>query len=131
MCSIKLKIGMLYHMNNISKHRFLEICQCAFKVPNIVFWKYAANVQENTHVNWDFNKVAKPLYWNRISSWVNLLHISRTIFPKNTSDWLLLIVIEIIALLKNCWIWASSSFKLIGHFYDIIQNAGAYLKSIL
>ena len=30
--NIKLKIGILYQMNNISKNRFLDICRCAFKV---------------------------------------------------------------------------------------------------
>ena len=41
----------------------------------------------------DFNKVAKQLYWNPTSAWVslvNLLHIFRTPFPRNTSGWLLL-----------------------------------------
>ena len=43
----------------------------------------------------DFNKVAKQLYLNRTSEWmcstVNLLHIFRISFPRNTSWWLLLI----------------------------------------
>ena len=42
---------------------------------------------------YDFNKVAKQLYWNHTSAWcspVNLLHIFRTSFPRNTSGWLLL-----------------------------------------
>ena len=41
----------------------------------------------------DFNKVALQLYWNRTSAWVfscDLLHIFRTLFPRNTSVWLLL-----------------------------------------
>ena len=41
----------------------------------------------------DFNKVAKQLYWNRVSAWVfsvNLLHIFRAPFPRDTSGWLLL-----------------------------------------
>ena len=38
-----------------------------------VFWKYASNLQENTHG----------------CSPVNLLHLFRTAFPKNTSEWLL------------------------------------------
>ena len=35
----------------------------------------------------DFNKVALQLYWNHTSAWVsvNLPHIFRTPFPKNTS----------------------------------------------
>ena len=41
----------------------------------------------------DFNKVALQLYWNHFSAWcspVNLLHICRTPFTKNISEWLLL-----------------------------------------
>ena len=41
----------------------------------------------------DFDKDAKQLYWNCTSTWVspvNLLHIFRTTFLKNTSGWLLL-----------------------------------------
>ena len=41
----------------------------------------------------DFNKVAKQLYLNHTSAWVfsvNLLHIFRTPFLKNTFGWLLL-----------------------------------------
>ena len=41
----------------------------------------------------DFSKVALQLYWNRTSTWVfsvNLLHIFRTPFLKNTSERLLL-----------------------------------------
>ena len=44
-------------------------------------------------LKYDFNKVAKQLYWNRIRhgcSPVNLLHLFRTTFLKNTSGWLLL-----------------------------------------
>ena len=44
-----------------------------------------------------FNKVAMQLYWNRNSAWVfsvNLLHIFRTPFPRNTSGWLLLKIIS-------------------------------------
>ena len=40
-----------------------------------------------------FNKVARQLYWNHTSagcSPVNLLHIFKTLFPKNTSGGLLL-----------------------------------------
>ena len=41
----------------------------------------------------DFNKVEKQLYWNHTSAWdspVNLLHIFRASFLKNTSERLLL-----------------------------------------
>ena len=50
-----------------------------------MFWKYAANLQEN--------KAIKQLYCNRTSagcSSVNLLHFFRTPFLKNTSGGLLL-----------------------------------------
>ena len=47
--------------------------------------KYAVNLQENSHTDCDFHKVAKQLYWNRTSAWVN-----RTPFPENTSGRLLL-----------------------------------------
>ena len=33
---------------------------------------------------YDFNRVTLQLYRNRTSVWVNLLHIFRTPFPKNT-----------------------------------------------
>ena len=45
----------------------------------------------------DFTKVAKQLYWNNTSTWcspVNLLHIFRTPFPRDTSGWLLLNLVE-------------------------------------
>ena len=35
-----------------------------------VFWKYAANLQQNSHAEVRFNKVALQLYWNRTSTWV-------------------------------------------------------------
>ena len=54
-----------------------------------VFWKHAGNLQENTHVEGYFNKIAKQLYWNHTLA-VNLLHISRTTFYKHTSGGLLL-----------------------------------------
>ena len=47
----------------------------------------------------DFNKVGKQLYieitLRHVCSPVNLLHIFGTIFPKNTSGWLLLFVVII------------------------------------
>ena len=35
-----------------------------------MFWKYAANLQENTHPKCNFNKIALQLYWNRTLTWV-------------------------------------------------------------
>ena len=55
-----------------------------------VFWKYAANLQENSHAEVRF---ALQLYWNRTSAWVfssKSADIFRTPFPRNTSGWLLL-----------------------------------------
>ena len=69
-----------------------------------LFWKYAANLQENNHQECDFNKVALKLCWNHTSAWlspVNLLHIFRTPFSRNTSGWLLLIVV--ISNSSNIW----------------------------
>ena len=59
---------------------------------------YSENMQQiyrrTPMSNCNFNKVAKHLYWNRPSngcSPVNLLHIFRTFFPKNSSGQLLLL----------------------------------------
>ena len=54
--------------------------------------------RRTTMLKFDFNKVAKQLYWNRTSAWlspVNLLHIFRTPFPENTSERLLLKLLKI------------------------------------
>ena len=56
-----------------------------------MFWKYAANLQENTHTK--VRKGALQLYWNRTSAWVfswTLLHIFRKSFPRHNSVQLLL-----------------------------------------
>ena len=56
----------------------------------------------------DFNKVAKQLYWNNTSagcSPVNLLHISRTPFSKNTPGWLLLSLIDNVMRTMVCINW--------------------------
>ena len=55
----------------------------------------------------DVNKVAQQFYRNQTSAWVhgcspvNLLHISRTPFPNNTSGWLLLFSAFWIYLVRN------------------------------
>ena len=52
----------------------------------------------------DFNKVAKQLYWNRTSVWVfpvNLQHIFRTPFLKNTSDELLFYILVFVLTLLD------------------------------
>ena len=52
-----------------------------------MFWKYAPNLQENTHAG-DFNKVVKLLYWNLISKWV--FSCKSTAYFQNTSGELFL-----------------------------------------
>ena len=53
-----------------------------------VFWKYAANLQENAHTEVQSNFIEITL--RHRCSVVNLQHIFRTPFPKNTSGWMLL-----------------------------------------
>ena len=71
------------------------IQRCSHKT---VFWKYAANLQDNTHAEVRFQI---KLLCNFIEialrhgcSLVNLLHIFRTPFPQNTSRRLLLQLIR-------------------------------------
>ena len=56
-----------------------------------VFWKHAANLQENTHVEVWFQQVALQLYWNCTSAWVHsasaLLRIfSECLFLRTSLD---------------------------------------------
>ena len=57
-----------------------------------VLWKYAANLQENTHAKVQFQQSYNfiEIALRHGCSPVNLLHIFRTPFLKNTSGWLLL-----------------------------------------
>ena len=58
-----------------------------------MFWKYAANLQQNTHVECDSNKVIKQIYWNGTSAWVFSCKFAayfQNTFPKNTSELLLM-----------------------------------------
>ena len=57
-----------------------------------VFSKYAANLQENTHIEVRFQSNFIEMALRHWCSPVNLLHIFRTPFPKNTSGWLPLYV---------------------------------------
>ena len=53
-----------------------------------VFWKHAVNLEENTHVQVWFNKVALQLYWNHTSAWLFSCKFAaylRTTFTRNTS----------------------------------------------
>ena len=52
-----------------------------------VFWKYTVNLQENTHAEVWFQKSCFQITFRHGCSPVNLLHIFRTSFPKNTSGW--------------------------------------------
>ena len=53
-----------------------------------MFWKYAANLKENTHAAVWFRQITL----RHGCSPVNLLYIFRTPFLKNTSGWLLLLI---------------------------------------
>ena len=56
-----------------------------------MFWKCAANLQKNTLAEVRFQEICKAtLLLRHECSSVNLLHIFRTPFPKNTSEGLLL-----------------------------------------
>ena len=51
-----------------------------------VFWKYAANLQENENVKLNSNFIEISL---QHGCSINLMHIIRAVFYKNTSGWLL------------------------------------------
>ena len=53
-----------------------------------IFWKKAANLQKNSHAKVQSSFIEITLRHGY--SPVNMLHIFRTPFPKNTSEWLLL-----------------------------------------
>ena len=57
-----------------------------------MFWKYAADLQENTPTKLLCNFIEIALPYG--CSPVNLLHIFRKTFPKNTSERLLLIILR-------------------------------------
>ena len=63
--------------------------RCSYKM---MFWRYAANIQENTHVEewFQWSSKATLLKSHFGCSLVNLLYISRMPFPKSTSTGLLL-----------------------------------------
>ena len=62
--------------------------RCSYKK---VFWKYVANLQENTHVEVRLQKSYKA--WHGCST-VNLVHIFRIPFPKNTYGGLFLLIVQ-------------------------------------
>ena len=55
-----------------------------------MFWKYAANLRENTHAECDFNKIALQLYWNHTSALV--FSCKFAVYFQSTSGWLILII---------------------------------------
>ena len=66
-----------------------------------VFWKYAANLQENTHVEVWLQSNFIEVTLQHVCSPVNLLHIFRKPFLKNTSEWLLLNDLKILHSLER------------------------------
>ena len=58
----------------------------------------------------DFNKVAIEITLRHGCSPVNLLHLFRTPFPKNTSEWLLLVI-------PTYEVLHSSAFHSFSHYY--------------
>ena len=71
-----------------TSHENLETAlqRCSYKK---VFWKYATNLQEKTHAEmWLLSNCIEIMLWYGCSP-VNLLHIFRTPFYKNTSGGLL------------------------------------------
>ena len=85
-------VSLLRHI--LVKRNFGELFSYRSRHPEVffkkVFWKYAANLQENAHVEL---RLHISLYWITLRdgcSPVNLLHIFRTPFSKNTSRRLLL-----------------------------------------
>ena len=79
-----------------------------------VLWKYVANLQEKNPFE---SVISIKLQSNLIeialrdgSSPVNLLHIFKTTFPRNTSGWLLLDLVKIILML--CFLLIITSTKM-------------------
>ena len=113
-----------------------------------VFWKYAANLQENTHAEVRFGLSCKQLYWNRTSarvcSPVNLPHIFRTTFLKNTSGWLLLkiffcennnfgvygLFFRILVMYYECYIWYHTKLAKGNYFSKLLYQTHVYTKKM-
>ena len=78
----------LWHISENNIRKLIMIFENSRSSRPEVIWKHAANLQENTHteVLCNFIEIAP----RNGCSLVNLLHILRTPFPKNTSGWLLL-----------------------------------------
>ena len=76
-----------------------------------VLWKYAANLQQNTHTEvWFHTSAWTPMF-------LNLLHIFKTLFYRNTSGGLLLSYTHVLCKLKKNFVapfygWGSTSWRL-------------------
>ena len=84
---LQLDIWDDYHVFLISRSSYPEVFL------RHLFWKYVANLQENTHAEVWFQSSCCSFIEITLrhgSSPVNLLHIFRIPFPRNTSGWLLL-----------------------------------------
>ena len=84
-----------------------------------VLWKYAANLQQNTHTEvWFHTSAWTPMF-------LNLLHIFKTFFYRNTSGGLLLSYTHVLCKLKKNFVapfygWGSTSWRLYNHFEEAV-----------
>ena len=101
--------------------------RCSYKK---LFWKYAVNLQENTHAEAQCNFIEIAL-WHGCSP-VNLLHIFRTPFLKNSSGGLLLNVGK--ENKKSLRIWGKGTDKSLRFVRTVVprwqENNKLFLKSM-
>ena len=83
-----------------------------------MFWKYAPNLQEDTYAEVRFQSSFNKITLRHGCSLVNLLHILRIPFSKNTSEWLLLSVFD-----KSIGWRSSTLFKWFQSRYFSMYNA--------
>ena len=112
------------------------IQRCSYKK---VFRKYAANLQKNIHVElWVSNFIEIALQHGCFP--VNLLHIFKTLFLKNTSEWLLLIFLLLHCFnvrhksklaQKSCEIPGNSCSKVFKMYYIIKRFVNYFEYAIL
>ena len=78
----------------------------------------------------DFDKVGLQLYWNHTSAWVfsavNLLHIFKIPFSRNTSGWLLLFLYSFLFQRFACFLPFISN-----HYQSVKISNRRYIKGIL
>ena len=85
------------------------------------FWKYAVNLQENTQAKVWFQTITTLLksHFSIRCSPVNLLHIFRTPFPKNTSGGLLLnVLIQVLGQFFQKWVKTSNAINFYTVFFS-------------